>query len=352
MRVLSTNSYPYFEENGLKMIKAAISLKPHLKQASTFIDYLTGRPNAVVCFQVIPERLGSRGFPWSRHGTLEEMAPRLIRAQHEGCGVFVVVNDTDGQGRKAANIKNVRASFVDLDQPGLPHFEVDPDLIVQTSHNRHHAYWLLLPDENLERASVLQVRMASYYNGDLTVCDPSRVMRLPGFWHQKGDPFLVKLVHACPEEDASMNGFGRRFMEVLEEKHPCSFGPPRFQPAEERVEAPPAGWDNDADVRHAIRYLKNDASPAIEGRNGDYTTFTVACSLRDRGISERCAFDLMSDHYNDRCSPPWSDDELLNKVENAYAYAKGDAGSNSIASDFAEDPDFSPELSKDVVGPI
>jgi hypothetical protein len=237
------------------------------------------------------------------------MAPKLIRAQRAGCGVFVVVNETDGQGRKAANIKNARASFVDLDRPGLPDFEVQPELLVQTSPDRHHAYWLLLPDADLERASALQVQLATYYNGDLTVCDPSRVMRLPGFWHQKGDPFLVKLVHACPEEDASLDGFGRHFMEVLEEKHPCSFEAPKFQHAETRIEAPPAGWDNDVDVRHAIRFLKDEASPAIDGRNGDYTTFTVACSLRDRGISDGCAFDLMSEHYNDRCIPPWDDDE-------------------------------------------
>jgi hypothetical protein len=42
----------------------------------------------------------------------------------------------------------------------------------------------------------------------------------------------------------------------------------------------------------------------------------------------------------------------LNKVQNAYAYANGDAGSYSIAADFAEDPDYSPDLIKDADGPI
>jgi len=42
----------------------------------------------------------------------------------------------------------------------------------------------------------------------------------------------------------------------------------------------------------------------------------------------------------------------LNKFQNAYASANADAGSNSIAADFAEEPDYSPKLGEDVVGPL
>ena len=53
------------------------------------------------------------------------------------------------------------------------------------------------------------------------------------------------------------------------------------------------------------------------------------------------AADLMLEHYNQRCIPEWEDADLIAKIQNAYAYAKGDAGSNSIASDFLEeDPDW------------
>jgi hypothetical protein len=76
-----------------------------------------------------------------------------------------------------------------------------------------------------------------------------------------------------------------------------------------------------ANVAWAIDFLKNDAPPAKEGEGGDATTFKVAAVLRDYGISESMAVELMADHYNERCEPPWSIDDLTKKVENAFSYS-------------------------------
>ena len=59
---------------------------------------------------------------------------------------------------------------------------------------------------------------------------------------------------------------------------------------------------------------------------------------------ESLAGDLMLEHYNQRCIPKWEDADLTQKIQNAYAYSKGNAGSDSIASDFLEeDPDWMDE---------
>src|ERR1700730_8779713 len=64
--------------------------------------------------------------------------------------------------------------------------------------------------------------------------------------------------------------------------------------------------DTEANVQWAIDFLLNDAGPAIMGGGGDATTFRVACELREQGISEYMALNLMSEHYNEtRCDPPW-----------------------------------------------
>lgn len=68
---------------------------------------------------------------------------------------------------------------------------------------------------------------------------------------------------------------------------------------------------------------------AVEGQNGDDTTYWVACRLRDLGLSEGTAGDLMLDEYNPRCVPPWSPEEIQSKVTNAYRYATGEPGSAS-----------------------
>src|SRR5207249_3066007 len=65
---------------------------------------------------------------------------------------------------------------------------------------------------------------------------------------------------------------------------------------------------------------------AIEGQGGDARTFATACGLRDLGVSEAQAVELLSNEWNSRCSPPWSVAELETKAANAFRYAETDAG--------------------------
>jgi hypothetical protein len=45
------------------------------------------------------------------------------------------------------------------------------------------------------------------------------------------------------------------------------------------------------------------------------------------------ALNLMLQHWNDRCSPPWSPDELQVKVDNAYRYAENEPGCRKTAQE-------------------
>jgi hypothetical protein len=91
-------------------------------------------------------------------------------------------------------------------------------------------------------------------------------------------------------------------------------------------------------VEWAIDYLRNDAEPAIEGKLGDFQTLKVAMSLRDNGISESLAVDLLNEYYNDRCVPPWDIEGLTAKVRNAYDFASlSKLGGKTAEADFADD---------------
>lgn len=102
---------------------------------------------------------------------------------------------------------------------------------------------------------------------------------------------------------------------------------PRERTAEAVVEL-----DLPLSVECAVEWLAAAAPAAIEGAGGDHTTFTVACRLRDYGISEALAVELMAEHYNERCCPPWSPEELAVKVANAYAYGQNAPGAASPAA--------------------
>jgi hypothetical protein len=81
-------------------------------------------------------------------------------------------------------------------------------------------------------------------------------------------------------------------------------------------------------------HMLQKAAPAIDGDGGDMHTLKIAMRLRDYGLSPQTALELMLDHWNERCEPPWPVDELEQKIRNAYKYAKEPAGTKDPKQDF------------------
>ena len=122
-------------------------------------------------------------------GTIQKNWSKLVKKTRGGAGCFFVVNKTDGKGLKAKNITEIRAVFVDLD--GTPLSAIlnekelpPPHIVVETSLGKYHAYWKIkgLP---LEQFRAVQRKLARRFDGDPSVHDLPRVMRIPGLIHQK-----------------------------------------------------------------------------------------------------------------------------------------------------------------------
>ena len=96
-------------------------------------------------------------------------------------------------------------------------------------------------------------------------------------------------------------------------------------------ERAPAGATPVGDVdpgraaERAIKYLKT-APVATEGEGGDSTTYKVAAKLKDLGLTEEQAFQLMLEHWNDRCDPPWGVTDIADKIDHAYRYGREQPG--------------------------
>lgn len=132
---------------------------------------------------------------WS--GPLEEAGPRLVRANEARAGVFFAVNRMDGQGRRLANVAAVRAIWHEEDSPRTKAFPLEPSLSVESSPGKFHHYWRVdgLPKESF--AGVME-RMVQEYGSDPNAKDVTRVLRVPGFFHRKREPFMVRLVGQGP----------------------------------------------------------------------------------------------------------------------------------------------------------
>ncbi len=170
---------------------------PDLDETRRFLDVLA--PGEQVTFQTFSDRkpAGRDVLAKVMAGTIDGWGAKLAMLNAQGAGVFVAVNAIEGDRRTAENVTHVRAVFVDLDgAPLVPVLalpeHLQPHVIVESSPGRWHAYWLVEGCAR-DRFSDLQRSLAARFGGDPKVCDLSRVMRLPGFVHCKGEPFLTRI---------------------------------------------------------------------------------------------------------------------------------------------------------------
>lgn len=98
-------------------------------------------------------------------------------------------------------------------------------------------------------------------------------------------------------------------------------------------------------VARARDYLTNDAPVSKQGAGGDdLLVKRVAPTLKDMGVSEELAGELLTELWNPRCDPPWQlggpdKDNLYAKVHNGYVYCvQNPPGINTPQAAFADDP--------------
>lgn len=93
--------------------------------------------------------------------------------------------------------------------------------------------------------------------------------------------------------------------------------------------------DLPANIERAVKWLRTEAAPATEGQGGDNAAYATAAYLRSLGISPETSLDLMREHWNPRCQPPWGAEEIADyfaaKIEHASDYATSPPGNITAA---------------------
>lgn len=142
-------------------------------------------------------------------------------------GIFYCINDLKGYSRTVPELKSLSCCFCDLDTPkvyvgsGCDQEEItsEEDIAYYKVNALRSAYLAPLPahsiketrsgvhlnyffeelpptKENLDKYTKAQNILNSYFNKMAGNCDdlkdPVRLLRMPGFYHCKGEPFLVE----------------------------------------------------------------------------------------------------------------------------------------------------------------
>ncbi len=242
------------------------------------------------CFRTIDDSEHKRGsLTMKLRGELAEVAPALVQMNQSGAGVFVVVNhggDTD------AEITRLRAVFADLDGAPLDpvmRCGLEPHLVVESSPERFHTYWFV-DGLACDQFSDIQKAIAARFGSDRSVSNVSRLMRLPGFLHQKSDGcFRSRIIHengAQPYKAARMIAAFPRTSALT----------------------PPESLTRAGDVT----YIKGMRNNALMSRAG---------SMRRDGFDEDEILSALQSFNTRACSPPLAAAEVTQVARSAMRYA-------------------------------
>ena len=249
-----------------------------------------------------------------------ERVQRWLRAMNaQKYNVFVSVNAiaSGRRNRTRDAVGTVRHVFLDADHDAselLSRVKArndvpSPSYVLHSSPNHVHVFWRV---SGFDRDSVerLQKQLARELQTDPAATPVTQNTRLPGFFnHKRAQPHLVTIEYWNVD---------------------VRYGPEDFPPAKEvstwqqSVRSLGSALDVPA-LDRAKRYLAS-VPPAVAGQHGDVHTFRVCCRLvRGFALNDDQALHALIE-WNARCQPPWSPEELLDKLRRAARYGREPVG--------------------------
>ena len=200
MKVLNKSAGPTAISSSCNQ-PVATPVAPDFTQATKFLELLD--PESILhTFQTFDDNADRKKQSLVRifNGTFEEVQVALVHLNDQGAGIYVTVQRTDGTGRKKENIVGIRAFFQEDDGEGIT-LPIEPQIVVESSPGKFHRF-LLCKNVPLDEFESIQQRLVDDYGSDPNAKDRARVLRLPGFFHQKvnskkgltGTPFMVRVV--------------------------------------------------------------------------------------------------------------------------------------------------------------
>ncbi|MBX3400817.1 MAG: hypothetical protein KF873_18940 [Gemmataceae bacterium] len=200
--------------------------------------------------------------------------------------------------------------------------------VLADSGNGYHCLWAVdLEPDNTLVAACLQALAARCDTPEATVDvrlgDAARICRLYGCMNRKGEDTPDR-----PHRRSKLKESGERvvvspsLLVALANEAPSAKPVVAVEPragSTRRADAPTCQPQpgNGADAVQLARAWAAAQPPAVEGEDGSGRCFAVACGLlRDWGLSREDARPLM-DEFSARCLPPWSDQEIEHKLDDA-----------------------------------
>jgi len=243
---------------------------------------------------------------WLTAGDLPGAVDVLTEHNQGGRNIYAGINPRLAVGRSGDDsVVQCRAVFADFDSLDKGGHETDEEAVLQrvleahlppatlTIHSGHgiHAYWRLTEPVDGATFRHVQKRLAATLWSDPAICNPERMMRLPGFLNVKADPVPCYILRHDPGRVFPLT----RILSVLKSL------PPR-----ETFATRPAG---DLEVKgRATLYAARWPGEPEDSRNQAAFRHTRQL-LNDFSLDEVDAWSILAD-WNHSNQPPLDEEEL------------------------------------------
>ena len=247
------------------------------------------------CFQSWLRQRNANG--WNVYVSVNAVRPGRSRSRDAICGVrhLFLEEDADGPGLLASLTT----------RPDLP----PPSYVLHSSPGRVHVFWRV---RGFDAGAVetIQKRLARELHSDTAATSCAQTTRIPGFAnHKRQTPSPVTIEYLRPRAVFGTDDFPLARSTARDARSATSIR--RCDVADRTA--------------RAQRFLLA-VEPAVAGQHGDLHTFRICCRVvRGFELSDHEALCVLSE-WNARCQPPWSERELLIKVQNARKYGREPLG--------------------------
>lgn len=260
--------------------------------------------------------------------------PTLPKEQNEQRGLYFVVN---GQGDKDEDISKCRAFFCEWDDRPIDEQLnawkdkgfLEPTFQVKTRKSIH-CYWVLSEPIPVEDWKVLQANLLNVLDGDRSLKNPSRVLRVAGAWHVTAGLWPVKceLINTRPENKYSQAQIEQALEKYAIEIPPAPPPPPSLKSAKVQTSIiPPIPLINCLPKRDRQLIAEGDGEGSRNQTGYGLAKDLIATEnyLRTEGISYCDSAYYLFFEYCQRCDQT---DWGLREWEQVWKSAEKDAPAN------------------------
>jgi hypothetical protein len=252
-----------------------------------------------------PDTTGNRpqNYSATRKSLAQSGGEIELRKLNHLRGIYFAPN---GGGNADDNITQFNAVFVENDElpieqqhEALDRCPIETSMRVETKRSVH-AYWLLRENCTSDEWRDVQKRLISYFDGDKSIKNPSRVMRLPCFMHLTYD------------EEATGNHTAQRV------------GIMQFNPERRYTIAELQSTFPETEKSEHSSPNNFEMADIIGNGNRNNALFSLAGNLRRKGLGENEILATLQEVNRARVKPPLPENEIASIAKSVLRYATSD----------------------------